>query len=70
MGHAEFGMLAGCREEELSPQLDSWVWGFPLLAGKTCFGTIHKAVADKAMGLNKIAEVASKQGEEENIPGE
>ena len=27
MGHAEFGMLAGCREEAFSPQLDSWVCG-------------------------------------------
>ena len=35
--HAEFGMLAECTEESLSPQLDNRVCGIQVLARKICF---------------------------------
>lgn len=48
-------MPARCREEVFSLQLEIWVWDTQVLARKIHFGTIHKGVSVKAMGLNKIA---------------
>lgn len=62
MGHAELGCQQDVEGRYLAYSWTSGCWGIQVLARKIHFGAIHKGVAVKAVGLNKLASVVIGEG--------